>query len=188
MAGTADFDQDGKPDILWRHDTSGRDRPLVHERDRPGQRDLHRPRRPWRTWAGGSAAGRLQRRREARTSSGGTRSPARTWSGSWTGPRWSSGDVHQHAGRHRLADGGPAVGRGRSGGELHRLPAPGGLVDRLITFRSSSPSSPGVSGSLSSSTHSEKWSISAAKWSTLRHAAAPRPCRRCRPACAAPCS
>ena len=34
MVGTADFNRDGKPDILWRHAISGRERGLVHERGR----------------------------------------------------------------------------------------------------------------------------------------------------------
>ena len=34
MVGTGDFNVDGKPDILWRHDVSGRERGLVHERAR----------------------------------------------------------------------------------------------------------------------------------------------------------
>ena len=37
IVGTGDFNNDGKPDILWQHQTTGTLSVVADERDKPGQ-------------------------------------------------------------------------------------------------------------------------------------------------------
>ena len=88
MSGTGDFNLDGKPDILWRHSTSGEivvwfmNGSVLQSGHVPDPAGLH-----GRELADRGHGG-LQRRREDGHPLAARGVRARTWCGSWTGRAW----------------------------------------------------------------------------------------------------